>query len=165
MYHAITLKIQKKISWGWSRIEENCWTFAYLTSDAGSQYRCGRVGRGSQPPFTPNTLPNPLSNTDTYTKSFQNAHFPTFRLVFTDRRTDQRMDKASYRVACPQLKNKTSKQVMQGRNIIAGGWAGAYEPHSYLRPLRQLQVQHRKCVFSHYNSSVTNGLTDGKSIL
>ena len=40
------------------------------TSDAGSQYRCGRVGRGSQPPSTPNAPPNPPSNTDTYTKSF-----------------------------------------------------------------------------------------------
>ena len=34
--------------------------------------------------------------------------FPTFRLVFTDRptnrRTDGRTDKASYRVACPRLK-------------------------------------------------------------
>ena len=28
------------------------------TSDAGSQYRCGRVGRGIQPPSTPNTHPN-----------------------------------------------------------------------------------------------------------
>ena len=41
---------------------------------------CGRVGRG------------------------RNARFPTFRLVLTDRRTDRRTDKASYRVACPQLK-------------------------------------------------------------
>ena len=47
------------------------------TSDAGSQYRCGRVGRGSQPPFLPKALLNPLSNTDTYTKRFQNARFPT----------------------------------------------------------------------------------------
>ena len=49
---------------------------------------CGRVGRGG------------------------NARFHTFRLVYTDRRTDGpmdrrtnwRTDKASYRVACPQLK-------------------------------------------------------------
>ena len=45
---------------------------------------CGRVGRGG------------------------NAHFHTFRLVLTDGPTDEptdgRTDKASYRVACPQLK-------------------------------------------------------------
>ena len=80
------------------------------TSDAGSQYRCGRVGRGSQPPFTPNAPPNPLPNSDPYTKSFLNACFPTFRLVVTDGLmdgpTDKRTDKASYRVACPQLKRK-----------------------------------------------------------
>ena len=46
---------------------------------------CGRVGRGG------------------------NARFPTFRLDGygrTDQRTDGRTDKASYRVACPQLKRK-----------------------------------------------------------
>ena len=45
---------------------------------------CGRVGRSG------------------------NARFHTFRLVLTDgptdRPTDRRTDKASYRVACPQLK-------------------------------------------------------------
>ena len=41
---------------------------------------CGQVGRGG------------------------NARFHTFRLVLTDRRTDRRTDKGSYRVACPQLK-------------------------------------------------------------
>ena len=42
------------------------------------------------------------------------ARFPTFRLMLMDRRTDepmdQRMDKASYRVACPQLKKKSQKR-------------------------------------------------------
>ena len=66
------------------------------TSDAGSQYRCGRVGRGIQLPSTPQT---PF-HTQTYIKSIQNVHFSTFRLDHHD----QRMDKASYRVACPQLK-------------------------------------------------------------
>ena len=65
----------------------------------GSQH-CEWVGRGGQPPFTPNALPN----THTYTKSFQYACFPTFRLVSMDRPTDRRTDKASFRVACPQLK-------------------------------------------------------------
>ena len=62
---------------------------------------CGRVGRGG------------------------NASFPTFRLDGygpmdgrtdgpmdgqTDRRTDGRTDKASYRVACPQLKKKENRK-------------------------------------------------------
>ena len=41
-----------------------------------------------------------------------NACFPTFRLERdgpTDRPTDRPTDKASYRVACPQLKNRTNK--------------------------------------------------------
>ena len=42
---------------------------------------CGRVGRSG------------------------NARFHTFRLVLTDGPTDGRTDKASYRVACPQLKS------------------------------------------------------------
>ena len=86
------------------------------TSDAGSQYRCGRVGRGIRPPSIP------TSNTQTYTKSIENARFPTFQLDHHDGRTngptdqrtdqrtngptDQRTDKASYRVACPQLKKQ-----------------------------------------------------------
>jgi len=61
-----------------------------LTSDAGSQYRCGLVGRGIQTP------------SDKHAKSIQNARFFSFRLVFTDGRTD----KASYRVACPQQKKR-----------------------------------------------------------
>ena len=44
------------------------------------------------------TYPHP--NRQTSTKSIYNAHFSTFRIVFTDQRTD----KDSYRVACPQLK-------------------------------------------------------------
>ena len=61
------------------------------TSDAGSQYRCGQVGRGIQPPFTP----KPILNTQTYTKSIKNARFPTIQLDDpgrTDQRTDRRTD-------------------------------------------------------------------------
>ena len=54
------------------------------TSDAGSQYRCGRVGRGIQPPSTP----QPTCNTQTYTKSVENARFPTLQLDHHDRRTN-----------------------------------------------------------------------------
>ena len=85
------------------------------TSDAGSQYRCGRVGRGIQAPSTP----QPTSNTQTYTKSIENGRFfhQSSRMDRwtdgpTDRRingpTDQRTDKASYRIACPQLKRNCS---------------------------------------------------------
>ena len=34
------------------------------TSDAGSQYRCGRVGRGIQPPSIPSRTPGSLTHTD-----------------------------------------------------------------------------------------------------
>ena len=61
-------------------------------SDVGSQYRCGRVGRGSQLLSTPNSPPNP-DNTDTYTKSFLNARLASqmrisalFYSYITDRR-------------------------------------------------------------------------------
>ena len=61
-------------------------------SDARSQYRCGWVGRGIQPPSTP----QPTSHTLTYTKTIYNARFPTFQLDDlrrTDGRTDRRMDR------------------------------------------------------------------------
>ena len=44
----------------------NSTMFELVTSDVASQYRCGRVGRGSQHPSAPN-IP---SSTDTCTKSF-----------------------------------------------------------------------------------------------
>ena len=63
-------------------------TTYYLANKAGyTAIRCGRVGRGG------------------------NAHFPTFRLDGYGR-TDQRTDKASYRVACPQLKSISARQVI-----------------------------------------------------
>ena len=47
------------------------------------------------------------------------ARFPTFRLMLMDRRTDgqtdQRMDKASYGVACPQLKKKKVAKALDGQ--------------------------------------------------
>ena len=85
----------------------------------GSQYRCGRVGRGIQPRSTP----QPPPHTQTYTKSSQNARFSTFRLGHYGRTNglmDRRMDKASYRVASPRLTSpKTAPQsrtVGRGRN-------------------------------------------------
>ena len=79
----------KNLSSGWFAF---VWEFSFLqnwiwfalraseTSDTGSQYRCRRVGRGSQPRSTPNTPPNTLSNTDTYTKSFKTLIFLLFDL-------------------------------------------------------------------------------------
>ena len=56
----------------------------FISNKAGyTAISCGRVGRGG------------------------NARFPTFQLERdgpTDQQTNQRTDKASYRVACPQLK-------------------------------------------------------------
>ena len=113
------------------------------TSDTGSQYRCGRVGRDVRSPSTPQS-PHTPKHTQ---KVFKNTHFPTFQLVlmdvpidgrtdgrtkplielcvrnkksinahfptfwldhywWMDRRTDQQTEKASYRVACPQQKNR-----------------------------------------------------------
>ena len=75
--------------------------------------------------------------------------FPLFNSMTTDRRTDGRTDgrtdKASYRVACPQLKRKKEineiknkgkivKQVTRGHNIVADGWAGASNPHPHQKP-------------------------------
>ena len=56
-----------------------------VTSEAGSQYRCGRVGRG----ILPLSLPQPTSNTQTYTKSIENA---CFQFDHHDGRTDRRTD-------------------------------------------------------------------------
>ena len=52
-----------------------------------------------------------------------NARFSTFQLErdgATDQRTEERTDKASYRVACPQLKRKKRKQVIQGSHMVSG---------------------------------------------
>ena len=46
--------------------------------DAGSQYCCGQVGRGSQPPFTPNAPPNPFSIQTLTQKAFKALVFPLF---------------------------------------------------------------------------------------
>ena len=77
------------------------------TSDAGSQYRCGRVGRGSQPPSTIIAPPNPpFRHRHTHKKPPKRlfSHISTR----ADGPTDRRTDKASYRVACPQLKSKNA---------------------------------------------------------
>ena len=68
--------------------------------DAGLQYRCGRLGRGIQPPSTAKVL------------LILNACFSNFQFNDhgwtngpTDGPTYVRTDKAFYRVACPQVKS------------------------------------------------------------
>ena len=64
------------------------------TSDVGSPYRCGPVGRGSQPPSTPNTPPNTLSK-QTHTQKASKRSFFHFSIRAhgrTDQRTDGRTD-------------------------------------------------------------------------
>ena len=56
----------------------------FETSDTGSQYCCGRVGRGIQPPSTL----KPTLNTQTYTITIENAQFPTFQLHHYEGRTN-----------------------------------------------------------------------------
>ena len=61
------------------------------TSDAGSQYCCGRVGRGSQPPSTPNAPPNPPFQPKHIHKNVLKglfSHFSTRAHGATDPRTD-----------------------------------------------------------------------------
>ena len=78
-----------------------------------------------QPHPRPHPTPFP---TQTHTRrASKTLVFPLFDSIITDRRTDepmdQRTDKASYRVACPQLKRQGKKerreQVTQGYDILA----------------------------------------------
>ena len=51
------------------------------TSDAGSQYRCGRVGRGIKPPALPKPHPQPPSDTLTHKKyQLQHPNYMFFRV-------------------------------------------------------------------------------------
>ena len=82
------LQHRKRHYWGYGARSKLISTYVWqqLPNKAGyTATSCGRVGRGG------------------------NARFPIFRLVGygrrTDRWTDGRTDKASHRVACPQLKS------------------------------------------------------------
>ena len=81
------------------------------TSDAGSQYRCGRVGRGIQALFTP----QPTSNTQTYTKSIENAHF---QLDHHDGRTDRRTDRRTNRQTNGQTNDGQTKPLIEEMKVI-----------------------------------------------
>ena len=80
-------------------------------------------------------------------KSIQNALFSTFRLdhyrrtkVSTDQQTngptDRRKDKASYRVACPQLKRREHRQI--GYKHGNGGWNHTQTTHAKVKPVYRL---------------------------
>ena len=75
------------------------------------------MGRGIQPPSTP----QPTSNTKTYTKSIENARFLLdHHDGATDQPTDRRTDKASYRIACPQLKiDRQNKRESQNWGVLS----------------------------------------------
>ena len=66
------------------------------TSDAGSQYRCGQVGRGIQPPSTPHAPPQTHQPKKHLKRQF--FHFLT---------QGRMVGQSIYRVACPQLKMST----------------------------------------------------------
>ena len=73
-----------------------------LTSDARSQYNCRRVGRGSQPPSTP----NPPSPTHIHRKLLKRSFSHFFDLITsteygqTNGPKYRWTDKASFRVGC-----------------------------------------------------------------
>ena len=95
------------------------------TSDTRSQYCCRRVGRGFQNPAKPQSPPLTDKHTQKVSKTLV---FPLFDSIITNGPTDQRIngstdqrtngptDKASYRVACPQLKRDTEKQRLNNKN-------------------------------------------------
>ena len=71
--------------------------------------------------FNPHPHPNPLPTLKHTQKVSKTLVFPRFNSMTpdgrTDRPTDGRTDKASYRVECPQLKRKIKKIVTGMRNI------------------------------------------------
>ena len=92
---------EAKTIWQWHKYKQVTWGHIFVAD--------GLAGVANPHP------PNPSSHTHTHThilKNHLNTHFPTFRLMLTDGRTDWWIDGptnrltniASYRVACPQLK-------------------------------------------------------------
>ena len=75
------------------------------TSDAGSQYCCGRVRRGFQPPSTPQ-YPLPTNIHKKYLKRLSSC----FWTIISTYRTNIWTDKAFYWVVCPQLNREGRKE-------------------------------------------------------
>ena len=77
------------------------WRTACVTSNARLEYQRGRVGRGFQPPSSPQPNPNLHTNKHLLASFRLDHHGPTdWRM---DRR-DGTTDKATFRVASPRLR-------------------------------------------------------------
>ena len=117
------------------------------TSDAGSQYRCGRVGRAANPHPHPKPYPTPFP-TQTHTqKGSKTLVFPLIDSCSqsdrrTDEPTDRWTDKASYRVACPQL--KISRMMAREQGWIHGTTARPTETDGRTKPLMEFLVHDKK---------------------
>ena len=93
-----------------TKMVTNMWLNGHWKSDAGSQYECGRVGRGIHPPSTP----KPSPNIQTYARSTKNACFPTFKLMTLDGSTDWRTDRWTKPLRVAYLQLKTNQVVYRG---------------------------------------------------
>ena len=122
------------------------------TSDAGSQYCCGRVSRGFQPPSTPQ-YPLLTNIHKRYLKRFSFC----FWTIIMDRRTNKWTDKAFYRVVCPQLRRgrrKGNKFKKKNKKNKAG-----YTANSCGRVGRGGNANFQTF---QLDPTRTNGLTDGQ---
>ena len=101
------------------------WPKTAITCDAGSQYRCRWVGRNIQPPALPQpNSPQTHSHIQKTNCSIINERLLRFLLERngqtegpTDGPTDGRMDKTSYRVACPRPKNVPTNRWTDMRGV------------------------------------------------
>ena len=66
-------------------------------------------------------------------------------------------DQVCKKVICRQ--EKAAEQVTRGHNIVAAGWAGAFNPHLHPTPIPTL-TQAYKMLVSHFLNH-THGPTDG----
>ena len=92
----------------------------FSTSDAGSQYHCGWVGRGIQPPSTPHAPPP----THIPKKISKTLVFPLFDLWVTDGWTDGRTDR--------WMDQRTDRRMDRRRD----GWTDRWT-----KPLIELRVR------------------------
>ena len=85
----------------------------HSTSVAGSQYRCGRVGRGIQHPTSPQAPPpTPLPHTGTHKHSMKQLryHKRIFNLSVMDGQTNGPMDQRTNSKPLLELRVRTKKQ-------------------------------------------------------
>ena len=87
---------------------------AIRTIDTESQYRCGKVGRGIQPPSTPSPTQHIVKNTDNLSGSIKDACFRTFQFDHHERTNGPTKPHKEQRVRhCPQLKSETERNMKQ----------------------------------------------------